>query len=193
MYPNLLPKDGNVSFYPQVFSPEESAHLMTRLEGQVAWKHEPIVLFGRQMMQPRLTAWFGPGAYTYSGITMEAQPWTEELLAIKKRVEELANARFNSALLNFYRDQKDSMGWHRDNERELGPEPLIASVSFGATRTFKLRHYTEKNLQLAIDLTPGSCLIMSGPTQQKWEHSIPKRTRPLEARINITFRILLET
>jgi len=144
-------------------------------------------------MQPRLTAWYGdPGkAYSYSGITMQPHNWTKALLEIKQRIEAVAGASFNSALLNLYRDGKDSMGWHRDNEKELGINPVIGSVSFGAARTFVLRHYTDKKLKQSIELTHGSFLLMRGRTQHCWEHSLPKRITSTGERINITFRRIL--
>lgn len=143
-------------------------------------------------MQPRLTAWYGDAGkdYSYSGITMQPLAWTDTLMAIKQSADKVAGVSFNSALLNLYRDGKDSMGWHRDNEKELGTNPVIASVSFGAPRRFLLRHYTDKKLVREIVLTHGSLLLMRGETQHYWEHSIPKTAKPAGSRINITFRIV---
>ena len=186
----ILPKDGDAVFLPQFFSPTASDIYLNTLLNEIAWRQEPIVMFGRSVMQPRLTAWYGDQgtAYRYSGITMIAHQWTETLSEIKSRVESEAGVKFNSVLLNYYRNEKDSMGWHRDNERELGDRPVIASVSFGATRKFNFRYYREKTLKRSIELTHGSLLLMRGETQHYWEHSISKTARPLGPRINLTFR-----
>jgi len=187
---SLLPKDGEVFFFPNFFSPKESDLYLSQLTGEIAWKQEPIQLFGKTVMQPRLTAWYGDTGktYRYSGITMLPIHWTHTLLEIKRRIEDVSPVAFNSALLNLYRDQKDSMGWHRDNEKELGSNPVIGSISFGAPRIFRLRHHQEKGLTRSLELTHGSLLIMSGQTQHYWEHSIPKQSAAKGTRINITFR-----
>jgi alkylated DNA repair dioxygenase AlkB len=159
----------------------------------VQWKQEPILIFGKPVMQPRLTAWYGEPdkSYRYSGITMHPQPWTPTLLAIKEKVEEVAGLPFTSALLNLYRDGMDSMGWHRDNEKELGENPVIGSVSLGAVRTFQFRHAADKALKSSIQLNHGSFLLMQGETQHHWHHRIPKQPRISAPRINLTFRTLL--
>lgn len=187
---NILPKDGDVNFLPDLFTKEESDLFLHDLQREISWKQEPITIYGRTVMQPRLTAWYGdPGkVYSYSGITMQPREWKPALLKIKQRIETVSPVVFNSALLNLYRDQHDSMGWHRDNEKELGINPVIGSVSFGATRTFQFRHYTDKTLKQSIELTHGSYLLMHGKTQHHWEHSLPKRTREIGLRVNITFR-----
>ena len=141
-------------------------------------------------MQPRLTAWYGDFDYRYSGITMHATPWTETLQKIKKRIETHSGVIFTGALLNFYRDEKDSMGWHKDDESELGLNPVIGSVSLGAARTFKLKNIKNSELQISLLLTHGSFLLMRGQTQHFWKHAIPKRVKPLGPRINITFRVV---
>ena len=190
---NLLPSDGEVHFYPSFFSKKESDDLMQSLLENIAWKQEPIKIFGKEIMQPRLTAWYGEPdkSYSYSGITMNPLPWAAELLHIKTKIETISPVIYNSALLNLYRDGKDSMGWHRDNEKELGINPVIGSVNFGATRTFKLRNYTDKKIVKSIDLTHGSFLLMQGSTQHFWEHQIPKTAKICEPRINITFRLIV--
>jgi alkylated DNA repair dioxygenase AlkB len=187
---NLLPKDGEVYFYPDCFTKEERVSLFEELKTTVRWKQEPIKIFGREIMQPRLTAWYGDNdkPYSYSGITMQPEPWTPALELIKNRIEELSGTRYTSALLNYYRNQQDSMGWHRDNEKELGPNPVIGSVSFGEAREFQFRHYFEKTLKKSLLLTDGSFLLMKGSTQHYWEHALPKRSRVLAGRINLTFR-----
>jgi alkylated DNA repair dioxygenase AlkB len=187
---NLLPKDGEVYYYPDFFTKEESDRLFQELKTRVNWKQEPIKIFGREVMQPRLTAWYGDDdkPYSYSGITMHPEPWTPALDLIKERIEEVSGTRFTSALLNYYRNQQDSMGWHRDNEKELGPNPIIGSVSFGEAREFQFRHYYDKSIKQALLLTHGSFLLMKGSTQHYWEHALPKRSRVLGGRINLTFR-----
>lgn len=191
---NILPKDGETFFFPAFFSIKESDHYFEMLSGEIDWKQEPIVIFGKQVMQPRLTAWYGDEGkqYSYSGITMQPKRWTKILLEIKEKIESTTSCKFNSALLNLYRDGKDSMGWHRDDEKELGINPVIASVSFGATRKFQLKHCSEKTLKLNVELTHGSLLLMQGCTQHYWQHAIPKTSVPQEARINITFRFIID-
>lgn len=189
---NLLPHKGEAYFYPAFFDKTESDVLFQSLLTQVNWKQEPIRIFGKEVMQPRLTAWFAEEgkSYSYSGITMEAYPWNEALRKIKSKVEKEADVKFNSALLNLYRDGRDSMGWHRDNEKELGVNPVIASVSFGAMRTFQLREYQTKSNLRSIPLAHGSMLLMRGETQPYWEHQVPKTNKINAPRINITFRVV---
>jgi alkylated DNA repair dioxygenase AlkB len=189
---NILPKDGNVYLFPRLFTAEESDVYFNKLQQEIAWKQEPITIYGRTVMQPRLTAWYGDAGkvYSYSGISMQPHAWTASLLKIKQRIETVSLVTFNSALLNLYRDQHDSMGWHRDNEKELGIDPVIGSVSFGATRTFQFRYYTDKSLKQSIELTHGSYLLMQGKTQHAWEHALPKRAGSMGMRVNITFRVI---
>lgn len=188
-----MPFNGEVLFYPMAFKAGESDSFMQSLANNIQWKHEAILMFGKQVMQPRLTAWYGNSgkSYSYSGITMQPLPWTNDLLCIKHIAEGIAGVQFNSALLNYYRNGQDSMGWHRDNEKELGPNPVIASVSFGAARKFKLRYYTDKSITRSIQLTHGSLLLMRGETQHYWEHQLPKIKADTCARINITFRVIV--
>lgn len=192
---NLLPREGTAFYSSDFFSQEESDSLKQRLLSEIEWKQDKIKIFGRECLQPRLTAWYGdPGInYTYSGLTMCALPWTESLLTIKKRIEAETGFTFNSVLLNLYRNGEDSMGWHSDDEKELGPNPVIASVSFGAERTFKFRHKRAISLLTEIELSHGSLLLMKDETQHFWQHSLPKRKRVTEARINLTFRSILST
>jgi alkylated DNA repair dioxygenase AlkB len=189
---NLLPHKGEAYLYPHHFSKELSDGYYKALLDEVNWKHEPIKLFGKEVMQPRLTAWYADSgkSYSYSGISMQGNEWTNTLLQIKKSIEELSQVTFNSALLNLYRDGQDSMGWHRDNEKELGLHPTIGSVSFGASRKFQLREYHTKDNLRTIDLDHGSFLFMCGETQPNWEHRVPKTTKVNSPRINITFRVL---
>ena len=186
--------DAELALHDGFFAPDKADELFVALQTSIPWKQEPIVLFGKEMMQPRLTAWVGDEgvSYTYSGITMNPHPWTPELLFIKKQIETISQVPFNSVLLNFYRDGQDSMGWHQDKEPELGKNPVIGSVSFCATRPFQLQHKRRKDVpRLDIPLSHGSFLLMQGPTQHHWRHRIPKTQKPLGPRINLTFRNIL--
>jgi alkylated DNA repair dioxygenase AlkB len=189
---NLIPRDGEVYLYPELFTKEESDNFYTILSEEIAWKQEPVFMMGKQIMQPRLTAFYGDTdkPYSYSGITMQPHAWTPALCTIKSRIEKIAEVHFTNALLNYYRDGQDSMGYHRDNEKELGVNPVIGSVSFGSPRTFYLKHYTDKKLTEKIPLTHGSFLLMKGATQHHWLHSIPKQPKITAGRINLTFRII---
>lgn len=190
--PLSLP-DGDVSYFRRIFPPETCAHYLQQLQTDIAWRQEAIQLFNREIPQPRLTAWYGDAGaiYTYSNLTNYPLPWTPVLRAIKARCEDIAQTQFNSVLLNFYRDGQDSMGWHQDNESELGAQPVIASVSFGATRRFQFRHKKRKDLDVVtIELEAGSLLLMQGTTQDYWKHQLPKTAQPVGARINLTFRFV---
>ena len=167
--------------------------LLARLVDETPWRSESVVLWGKRHAQPRLVQWYGdPGAaYTYSGTRYEPLEWTPLLLGLRERVEAACDARFNSVLLNHYRDGRDSMGMHSDDERELGPEPVIASLSFGATRAFVLRHRRDRARRHRLDLESGSLLVMRGPTQHFWQHGVPKQSRACGARVNLTFRAIV--
>ena len=157
----------------------------------MAWEQRAIRIFGQEIPQPRLTAWYGDAAarYTYSGLAWEPRLWTPALLALRQRIETATGAHFNSVLLNHYRHGRDSMGWHADDEPELGPAPTIASLSLGATRRFRLRPRAGLgHPPFGLDLPSGSLLLMRGPTQQHWQHALPKTARPVAARLNLTFR-----
>ena len=161
--------------------------VLARLIAETPWRAHSITLWGKQMAQPRLSSWHGDKAYRYSGLTLDPLPFTPLQLELKAAVEAVSGASFNSVLLNYYRDGRDSMGMHSDDEPELGPEPLIASLSFGATRTFILKHKRGKR-QLKLDLTSGSLLIMAKKTQSNYLHGINKTRRALGPRVNLTFR-----
>lgn len=188
-------KDGELRLYPNLFSPEESEVFFTQLKEKIKWKQEEIKIHGKIIPIPRLTAWFGDAGktYMYSGITVEPEPWTPTLLKIKSKIEEVSNVTFNSVLLNYYRNERDSVSWHSDDEPELGKNPVIGSVSFGDVRTFQLKHKTDKTLKINKDLPDGSYFEMAGSTQHHWLHQIPKRTRKIGTRINLTFRIIRRT
>jgi alkylated DNA repair dioxygenase AlkB len=181
--------DGELAMLPQLGLPLPNAEVLARLIGETAWRAETVTVFGKRHLQPRLTAWHGDARYTYSGLTLEPLPFTPLLQQIRAAVEAATGRRFNSVLLNYYRNERDSMGMHSDDEPELGPEPAIASVSFGATRGFILRH-KRTGQTVKIDLTDGSLLLMAGSLQQHWLHGVNKQTRPLGPRLNLTFRYI---
>lgn len=168
--------------------------VLRQLIEEVPWRAEEIVLWGKRYPQPRLIAWVGdPGAnYTYSGTTFVPLPWSPLMADIRAGVEAATKARFNSVLLNYYRNHRDSMGFHSDDEPELGNNPIIASLSLGETRTFILKHRTRKHAKaMRIELESGSLLLMKGETQKNWKHGIDKLSRPCGPRVNLTFRRIL--
>jgi len=181
--------DGWVRYYPRFLNSEEAAEFQTYLQEKTPWREEEIKLFGKMVMQPRLTALMGDDGmeYGYSGITMQPTPWSEETLAVKKKIESVCEEVFNVCLLNYYRHGQDSMGWHADDERELGRNPLIASLSLGDTRKFMLRNKADKKEKMTFLLEHGSLLLMGGDLQHRWQHQVPK-TKHAQARINLTFR-----
>ena len=190
---NLLPFLGEVYFYPDFFSLEEAGLFFKLLQEGLDWKQEPIWMFGKQILQPRLTALYGDPKvpYGYSGIAMQAKPFTKELETIKQRLQDFTQHDFTHVLCNYYRDGQDSMGWHRDNEAVLGQNPKIASLTFGASRSFQLRPYNEKVPKINLELSHGSLLLMEGASQHHWEHQLPKTKKVQQPRINLTFRKLL--
>ena len=188
--------DAELILYEHFFTKEEADAMYKTLLERTEWKQEDITVYGKTHPTPRLTAWYGDTdhSYTYSGTKMEPLPWTPELLFIKERIQKETDIVFTSVLLNLYRDGKDSVGWHRDNESELGTDPIIGSVSFGETRPFIIRHKFRKELdKISISLTHGSFLFMAGTMQHFWEHSIPKTAKQISPRINLTFRIITRT
>ena len=170
--------DGELALLRQLALGMGNAAVLAALIAETAWKAEHITLWGRPLLQPRLTAWHGEARYTYSGLTMEPLPFTPLQREIKAAVEQASGRRFNSVLLNYYRDGRDSMGMHSDNEPELGPEPAIASLSFGAERTFILLHKASGE-RLKLVLSDGSLLLMAGKLQKFWSHGINKTARPV--------------
>lgn len=189
---NNLPP-GEIIVVQNFFSELESDRFFTKLLSNLTWRQDPIRMFGKTFNQPRLTAWYGDEnkSYRYSGITMNPDGWIPSLLSIKEQIERVAELNFNSVLANLYRDGQDYMSWHSDDERELGRNPLIASVSFGAARRFQFRHKSNKNFaKIETTLTHGSLLIMKGSTQHFWKHQIPKMSKVKTARINLTFRVV---
>lgn len=188
-----LDSDSKLELYDSFLTADEAVMLFEALRRQADWKSQAITLFGREVLQPRLVASYADAGvqYGYSGLKLKSALWLPELANLKSRIESaLAPRHFNSVLLNYYRHQQDSMGWHRDNEKELGVNPVIASLSLGATRDFHLRRYADKSDVHKLSLTNGSLLVMSGRTQHDWEHSLPKRQRKIGERINLTFRLV---
>jgi alkylated DNA repair dioxygenase AlkB len=156
----------------------------------INWKQDKIVMYGKTIPLPRLTAWYGdPGkTYTYSGIRSQPNPWNKGLLYIKEKVEQVSAARFNSVLLNWYRHGEDHLSWHADDEVELGKNPVIASVNLGQSRDFVLRRTDNPAQKIVIALQHGSLLVMAGELQHYWQHSVPKRKQVTGSRFNLTFR-----
>lgn len=187
----IVIENGEYIFYPNFFSKSESDILLKGLRNNIVWKQESMNMYGKKIDFPRLTAWYGNNdkPYSFSGITLQPLPWTSEILTIKNKIEPIAKTVFNSVLLNLYRDGNDSISWHTDAEKELGINPIIASVNFGATRKFQLRHIKTKE-KLEIELTHGSLLIMQGELQHFWQHQVPKTSKPVGERINLTFRVI---
>ncbi|WP_298739356.1 alpha-ketoglutarate-dependent dioxygenase AlkB [uncultured Chitinophaga sp.] len=188
----VLLKDGALEYYPHFFTIPEADRLLQQLLKKIDWKQESMNMYGKQVLFPRLMAWHGDAGSTYafSGKTYSPQPWTPPLPEIRQRIEPVAGVQFNSVLLNLYRDGKDAMGWHADDEPELGLNPLIASVNLGATRRFMLRYKSDHRLKYELELQHGSLLIMKGTIQHYWQHQVPKTSRPLPSRINLTFRVI---
>ena len=183
--------EADIILYEHFFTKQESDDLFERLVETTKWQQDYIKIYGKTVNLPRLTAWYGDKDYTYSGITMKVHPWTSQLLFIKSRVEEQTGLRFTGVLLNYYRSGQDSVSWHSDDEKELGLNPVIASVSFGATRAFQMRHKTRKDItKILLALSHGSLLLMRGSTQHHWEHQIPKTAKTVAPRINLTFRVI---
>lgn len=187
---NLLPCDGYASLIEDVFSEEEAESYLSSLKSSVEWQTGEITIFGKKVMQPRLFSLVGDQdtTYKYSGKLLNSKRWPREALSIKEKAEELSRAQFNCALLNYYRNGNDSMGCHRDNEPELGPDFVIGSISLGEKRKFVFKHKTKK-LKIEIWLPHNSLLIMKGADTQKfWYHSLPKTKKFNQPRVNITFR-----
>lgn len=184
--------DADVTYYPNFFNLEDANHYFKILLDTLEWQQDNITIFGKTHKQPRLTALYASNnnTYSYSNITMKPLKFTPTLELIKTKIETKTKQQFTTCLCNLYRDGQDSNGWHADNEKELGQNPIIASVSFGAERLFKLKHRTDKTLKHDIVLQHGSLLIMQDKTQHHWLHQIPKTRKITSERINLTFRII---
>lgn len=187
----LLSGASSAVLHSAVLEPNQTRDAFEMLHAQTPWEQHDVVVFGRRVAQPRLVAWFAspPVAYRYAGLTLEPHAFTPLLFELKKRVEVIAGERFNSVLLNLYRTGTDSNGWHADNEPEFGVDPVIASLSLGATRRFDLRNRDTKET-IKSNLASGDLVVMSGECQREWIHQAPKQLREQEPRINLTFRMV---
>lgn len=185
--------DLDIKYFKNFLSKEEAEHYFQRLMENLDWQQYSIKIFGKNVPQPRLTALYAesPISYTYSGLTLHPHPFPTELKALQEKLELVTNAKFTHCLANLYRDGQDSMGLHADDEKELGKKPVIASLSFGETRKFRLKHKYDKNLKFDLDLVSGSLLLMQGATQHFWKHELPKTARSIGPRINLTFRKII--
>ena len=183
--------DAEIIYYPALFDATTSNKFYQELLHTIPWQQDNIKVYGKVHAQPRMTALFGNNGkpYSYSNITMQPHEWNLLLQKLKFQIETVANTQFTSVLLNYYRDGKDSNGWHADNEKELGTNPIISSLSFGAPRMFQLKHNTLP-IKQNIVLESGSLLLMKGTTQHFWKHQIPKTNKPVGGRINLTFRVI---
>ena len=190
---NLLNKEGCAHYFDQVFSPANCISLFEELLEGLNWQPDCITMFGKQIITKRQVVWVGDAgcSYTYSGQKKYPQAWTPPLLLIKEKLEKLASWQFNSCLLNLYHNGNEAMGWHSDNEKSITPASAIASLSFGAERKFSFRHRLSKETR-SVMLEHGSLLLMKGTTQTHWQHSLPKSTRVTSARINLTFRHMVD-
>ena len=181
---------GECSLVDSFLGHEEGELIQQQLHTQVAWTQPVISMFGRQVPSPRLAAWYGDSdaVYRYSGLVNHPLPWLPVMDSLRRRIERTIHHRFNSVLINLYRDGSDAMGWHADDERELGSEPTIASLSLGGMRRFCLRHRRKQIPTINLDLPHGSLLVMAGATQRNWKHCVPRTRKLVAPRINLTFR-----
>ena len=182
-----------LEYYPQFISKPDSNSLLQKFIDETPWRQTTQKMWDKEYLTPRLTAWYGdPGTdYSFSGGLKNPMPWTPELLLLKEKVEQAAGKRFNSVLLNYYRDGSDSVAWHSDKESVLGKNPVIASVSFGQVRSFDIRNKANHKEHYAIKLEHGSFLLMKAGLQEHWDHRIAKSTKPIGARVNLTFRVVV--
>lgn len=189
---NLLPRDGIVNYHGVIFTLDESDRYLEALLEHVDWKNDELLIFGKQVVTRRKTAWYGdrPFKYTYSNVSKTALPWTGALLNIKNTVEQLSGETFNSCLLNLYHDGRDAMSWHCDNEPELKKNGAIASLSFGAERKFCFKHRRTKET-VSLLLQHGSLLVMKGEIQVHWLHRLPPSVTIKVPRVNMTFRTII--
>ena len=184
-------QDGELLISRRFILPEKADAYFQLLLHNIQWKQEEIVVFGKKHFEPRLTAWYANQGthYAYSNKILQPKDWSVELIELKTKIEKILPGKsFNSVLLNLYRDGNDKMGWHSDNEKELGPNPCIASLSFGATRYFDLKHKQDKTKRFRFELSSGMLLVMSGSLQDYWLHQVPQQKKVKEPRINLTFR-----
>ena len=188
----ILDNDGLVNYYGKILAYQEANQYLDLLMQNILWKNDEVIIFGKHIVTKRKTAWYGDSdyLYTYSNITKQALPWTKELSGLKQMVEEFAGVKFNSCLLNLYHNGNEAMGWHSDDEKSLGKDNTIASLSFGAERKFLFKHKQTKQI-ISLVLEHGSLLIMKNATQRNWLHSLPKSKNIVQPRINLTFRTIV--
>jgi alkylated DNA repair dioxygenase AlkB len=189
---NRLPKDGMVNYYGKVLASKEADQYFDLLMQNILWENDEVVIFGKHIVTKRKAAWYGDSdySYTYSNTTKQALAWTKELSQLKQIVEEVAETKFNSCLLNLYHNGNEGMGWHSDDEKSLGKNNTIASLSFGAERNFSFKHKHTKQI-VSFVLEHGSLLIMKDTTQTNWLHSLPKSKNGTQPRINLTFQTIV--
>jgi alkylated DNA repair dioxygenase AlkB len=190
---NILPKDGTANFYGKILASKEANQYFDLLMQNILWENDEVIIFGKPIVTKRKAAWYGDSdyMYTYSNITKQALAWTKELSELKQIVEELVGAKFNSCLLNLYHNGNEGMGWHSDDEKSLGKNNTIASLSLGAERMFSFKHKQTKQI-VSLVLEHGSLLIMKDATQANWLHSLPKSKNITQPRINLTFRTIVK-
>ena len=192
---NILPNDGEVNYYGEIMPLSDSDFYFERLLNTIAWRCDQALVFGKLIETKRKVAWCAdtvdgkPFSYTYSGVTKQSIPFTQELLALKILVEQHSNESYNSCLLNLYHSGEEGMAWHSDGEKDLKEHGAIASLSFGAERKFAFKHKLSKEV-VALQLKPGSLLVMKSTTQKNWLHRLPPTKKVLEPRINLTFRTI---
>ena len=184
--------DADIMLFPRFFDIDEADYYLKELLAQVEWSEQVIKLYGKEHKVPRLSAWYADDnkSYEYSGLRTVGLPWLTILKEIKNKLRDVCDAPFNSVLVNRYRNGNDSVGWHADDEPELGRNPVIASISFGEERIFHLKHKYDKTLKTSIVLPHGSLLLMQGETQSNWLHQISKSKRNMDERLNLTFRLV---
>ena len=182
-----------LEYHPGLFNERECALLLHKFIVQSPWQQKVVRMYDKEVVTPRLCAWYADEeTYDYTSLRRSTpNKWTPELMAIKQKVEQIAGVKFNSVLLNYYRDGNDSVAWHSDNEKALGKYPVIASVSFGQVRSFDIRYKQDHSEKYSIKLESGALMIMKGDLQQNWEHRIAKSLRPMTARVNLTFRVVI--
>lgn len=189
---SILPNNEDILYYNNFLLKSEADELYQKLRSDLDWQQYPIQMFGKTMLQPRLIAWYGDKGiqYTYSQTTLVANGWNKNLKNIKEQLKDFLGLNFNSVLANLYRDGQDSMGWHSDDEKELGNNPTIASISLGTPRIFQMRKKDNQKTKASILLESGSLLLMQGNCQKDWQHQIAKTKKVKTPRINLTFRII---
>lgn len=189
---NILSRDGMTEYYGKIISEADANTYFDKLMETIAWRNDEAVIFGKHFITKRKVAWYGDRdfSYTYSNTTKEALPWTKELLELKALVEKITGTKFNSCLLNLYHDGNEGMAWHSDDEKSLGKNTSIASLSFGAERKFSMKHRESKET-VSVQLENGSLLVMKDETQSYWLHSLPKSKKVTKPRVNLTFRTMI--